>query len=549
MHEQILVTLEQWLCYINDQYTILPYVAKFGLPRNSTHLPSWEVVWAEAGQHTVVLESGKNGQYTIVGLNPVSIISGKGNVAWITTTQGDNEVRKGAPLDLIKAWMAPYRAPHVVGLPKFVGGCVGYASYDIVRSIEHLPQLAKDDLDLPDYMFMQMNEVWIIDHKESALYCAVMMKYNDAHLDPGGVLELSVRIGESGPNVKDRVQKGIESLPNTLETHFKAARQQSLQMKKQWNTWWEACTCVKARQAIEHRRRLLAEYRPELESSPKMKTTFPKDDFIRAVHRIQQYISQGDVFQVNLSVRQMRAMHSTPEQLYEWLRLLNPSPYMGLLRSPNFQLVSCSPELLVRLEQREVVTRPIAGTRRRGRTPEEDEYMAAELRTNEKERAEHIMLVDLERNDIGRIAEYGTVQVKELMMIEYYSHVMHLVSEVKGTLVADKDAFDVFRATFPGGTITGAPKVRTMEIIEELEPVYRGPYTGSLGWIDYNGNMEFNIIIRTMTMKDSFGYIQAGAGIVVDSNPQHEYKEIMNKAGVLWKAVHLSERDIMMLGG
>lgn len=518
-HRQALVTLEQWLCYIHEQYRVLPYVAKCKLSHAQTQLPSWEVVWADAGQHTVILESGKDGQYTIVGLHPSSVICGKGNVAHITTTDGVNQVKEGAPLDLIKAWMMPYRAPQVAGLPKFVGGCLGYASYDIARSIERLPQLAKDDLDLPDYVFMQMNELWIIDHKEPALYCTVMTTYDDAY--------------NNNPLSKK----------NTFAAHFEVAKQRAFQMKKQWDTWWLACTQVKAKQTAERRRQLLTEYELQLESLPDVQTTFPKDDFTHAVHRIQQYIRQGDVFQVNLSMRQMRSTPSSPEQLYEWLRLLNPSPYMGLLRLPDFQLISCSPELLVRLENGQVMTRPIAGTRRRGHTPEEDERMAEELRTNEKERAEHIMLVDLERNDVGRIAKYGTVRVEEQMTIEYYSHVMHLVSEVKGTLAAGKDAFDVFRAIFPGGTITGAPKVRTMEIIEELEPVRRGPYTGAFGWIDYNGNMEFNIIIRTIVMKDGVGHIQAGAGIVIDSNAECEYKESMSKAKVLWKAVQLSERD------
>jgi para-aminobenzoate synthetase component 1 len=215
---------------------------------------------------------------------------------------------------------------------------------------------------------------------------------------------------------------------------------------------------------------------------------------------------------------------------------------MGFLRCPDFQLVSASPELLVELGGDKLATRPIAGTRRRGRTTEEDLRLAEELRSNEKERAEHIMLVDLERNDLGRISAYGTVKVEELMVIERYSHVMHLVSQVEGRLADGKDAYDVIAAAFPGGTITGAPKIRTMEIIEELEPVRRGPYTGSLGWIDYNGDMEFNIIIRTMAIRDRVVHIQAGAGIVIDSDPEREYKESLNKAKALWKAIQYSER-------
>jgi para-aminobenzoate synthetase component 1 len=248
------------------------------------------------------------------------------------------------------------------------------------------------------------------------------------------------------------------------------------------------------------------------------------------------------VFQVNLSLRQSRPLTASPEELYEWLRAFNPSPYMGFLRCPDFQLVSASPELLVESGGGGLAARPIAGTRRRGLTAEEDARLAEELIGNEKERAEHIMLVDLMRNDLGRISEYGSVHVPELMTVEFYSHVMHLVSQVEGRLTEGKDAFDVIAATFPGGTITGAPKIRTMEIIEELEPVRRGPYTGSMGWIDYNGDMEFNIIIRTMAVKDGNVHIQAGAGIVIDSDPEREYYESLNKAKALWKAIQYSER-------
>ncbi|OMD04764.1 anthranilate synthase component I family protein, partial [Paenibacillus odorifer] len=234
-------------------------------------------------------------------------------------------------------------------------------------------------------------------------------------------------------------------------------------------------------------------------------------------------------------------LKSSPEDVYEWLRKLNPSPYMGLLRSPGFALSSASPELLVKLHGDKVSARPIAGTRRRGLTPAEDAAMEAELRGSEKEIAEHIMLVDLERNDIGRVAAYGSVSVPELMTVERYSHVMHLVSQVEGQIAPDKDAYAVIAALFPGGTITGAPKVRTMEIIEELEPVRRGPYTGSMGFIDYNGNMELNIIIRTLAVKDGVGYIQTGAGIVIDSDPYREYRECHNKAKAVVKAVLCSE--------
>lgn len=274
-----------------------------------------------------------------------------------------------------------------------------------------------------------------------------------------------------------------------------------------------------------------------------MKIDFSQDAFEQAVASIQEYIRQGDVFQVNLSLRRHLELHADPAEIYEWLRVLNPSPYMGYLSSPGFYLASGSPELLVKLNGDVVSARPIAGTRRRGTTAEDDAAMEAELKSNEKERAEHIMLVDLERNDIGRIAEYGSVHVPELMTVERYSHVMHLVSQVEGRLAKGNQAYDVMAATFPGGTITGAPKIRTMEIIEELEPVTRGPYTGSMGWIDYNGDMELNIIIRTLAVKDGVGYIQTGAGVVIDSDPYREYRECHNKAKALIAALLCSEEE------
>jgi para-aminobenzoate synthetase component 1 len=263
-----------------------------------------------------------------------------------------------------------------------------------------------------------------------------------------------------------------------------------------------------------------------------------------AVERVQEYIKSGDVFQVNLSVRQSKPLQTEPLHIYSKLRELNPSPYMGFLQAPEFQLISASPELLVKKKGRRISTRPIAGTRSRGQNDEEDEKLANELISNEKERAEHVMLVDLERNDIGRVCQFGTVEVDEFMVIEKYSHVMHIVSNVKGLLREDKHAFDVAKAVFPGGTITGAPKVRTMEIIEELEPVRRGIYTGSIGWIGFNGDMELNIVIRTMLAKDGLAYVQAGAGIVIDSKPKAEYKECLKKAKALWQAKELSESEL-----
>ncbi|ALS25720.1 anthranilate synthase [Paenibacillus sp. 32O-W] len=510
-------SLEQWKRWRNEgKYTTLPLLSKrswtFGEASPAAGW-TWTKAWQAASPYAIVLESGKDGRYTYLAIRPSAVIRGKGEAAEeIDLSTGKRTAYNGKPLDVVRRWMAAYTGPRLEAGPNWTGGCAGFWGYDVVRSIERLPVLAHDDLDLPDYLFMRVDELWIVDHREREVICAVHTHVNRA-------------VGDA-----------------ELEAFHRAALRKT---EKMWDLWRTIVSPDGAdRKLAERRGRYVAEQSPhiDIESLPGLSSPFSKERFMEAVRAIQRYIGQGDVFQVNLSLRQERPVDASPEELYEWLRLLNPSPYMGFLRCPDFQLVSASPELLVQLKDGTLSTRPIAGTRRRGRTPEEDERMAEELRTNEKERAEHIMLVDLERNDLGRISAYGTVQVKELMVIERYSHVMHLVSQVEGKLADGKDAFDVVAATFPGGTITGAPKIRTMEIIEELEPVRRGPYTGSLGWIDYSGDLEFNIIIRTMTVRNGVVYIQAGAGIVIDSDPEREYRESLNKAKALWKAIDLCER-------
>lgn len=268
-----------------------------------------------------------------------------------------------------------------------------------------------------------------------------------------------------------------------------------------------------------------------------------KSEFEDMVVKCKEYIKAGDIFQANLSIRLGREIKTHPLNLYRIVREVNPSPYMAYLEFGDWQVVSSSPELLVRInEEGYAETRPIAGTRRRGANREEDLALAHELISNEKERAEHIMLVDLERNDLGRVCQYGTVEVNELMVIEEYSHVMHIVSNVRGRLAPGKDGFDLLRAAFPGGTITGAPKIRSMEIIEELEPTRRGIYTGSIGYFGYAGEMEMNIVIRTLVVKDGKkAYVQAGAGIVADSIPEKEYFESLKKAEALLKTLELAE--------
>jgi anthranilate/para-aminobenzoate synthase component I len=266
-----------------------------------------------------------------------------------------------------------------------------------------------------------------------------------------------------------------------------------------------------------------------------------KQDYMDIVRRAKEYIAAGDIFQANLSQRvSAHIENKDPWNLYKILRSINPSPFAAFLDFGDYQIVSSSPERLLRVKDGVVDTRPIAGTRPRGRDATEDEFMRTELLLNEKERAEHVMLIDLERNDLGRVSEYGMVKVDEFMTTEEYSHVIHIVSNVRGNLASAKDCFDAIRAAFPGGTITGVPKVRCMEIIDELEPVRRGPYTGSIGYIGFSGNMDFNIVIRTFVIKSGIAYVQAGAGIVADSDPGREYDETMKKAEALIRTLKLA---------
>ncbi|MGG1939666.1 anthranilate synthase component I family protein [Paenibacillus polymyxa] len=523
------VTEAQWQTWQKEGWSMLPYIAKYPLPGGG--LPSsWRRAWEDSAPYAFLLESAKGGRYTYLALDPVAILEGKGEQAvWTDLQSGEHGAIHGQPLTVMNDWIAPYRAPRVPGMPFFSGGFAGYLGYDVARSLERLPTQAADDTDIPDYVWMRVDELWIYDHETSCLYCAAHMP------NP-------VRFGEFSSQTDLANEVMLNETALILGKHYAEAVQRTERMLTQWKNIIHA---GETDPAYPLRCARLSEKGLEAvhQESEGWKTAFSQQDFEHAVKRVQEYIAQGDVFQVNLSIRQQRTLAALPENIYEWLRLLNPSPYMGMLRMPDLRIVSGSPELLVKLEDGRVSARPIAGTRRRGLTPDEDVAMAAELLSSEKERAEHIMLVDLERNDIGRIAEYGSVHVPELLTVEYYSHVMHLVSQVEGKLATGRTAIDVIAATFPGGTITGAPKVRTMEIIEELEPVRRGPYTGSLGWIDYNGNMELNIIIRTLAVQGNTAYLQTGAGIVIDSDPYREYRECRNKARAVMKAVQCGEEE------
>ncbi|MUG68807.1 anthranilate synthase component I family protein [Paenibacillus campinasensis] len=528
------VELADWLAWAEEGWTVLPYLVK--VSGEGGRLPaSWRQAWKAGSPYAFVLESGKGGRYTYLGLHPVSVLTGKGGSGeMLELATGQRTTAEGQPLELLERWMRPFASPKVPGWPDFRGGCVGFLGYDVARSLEQLPQLASDEPGFPDYMWMRMEELWIYDHIEHALYCSVHAPVS--WLDEGKEVRKT-------PERERRELTASQKL--RLEALLRDTKERARRMHAQWRDMFGADQENAAAEQLRNERlekagELLG---PKVEGWDRLESDFPQEDFEQAVLAIQEYIRQGDVFQVNLSVRRHLKLHAHPQDIYEWMRVLNPSPYMGYLTSPGFTLASGSPELLVKVRDDVVSARPIAGTRRRGANPEEDAAMEAELTGSEKERAEHIMLVDLERNDIGRIAAYGSVHVPELMTVERYSHVMHLVSQVEGKLSHGNNAYDVIAATFPGGTITGAPKIRTMEIIEELEPVTRGPYTGSMGWIDYNGDMELNIIIRTLVVQDGVGYIQTGAGIVIDSDPYREYRECRNKAKALVAALICSEEE------
>lgn len=469
----------------------------------ASHVDPWQILKAlqPSLQDAVLLESGRAGRYTFLGYQPIATLrSGQGETVVVYADGRIESLLAENPLDALRSLLARYKSPVIPEMPDFSGGAVGYMSYDMNRFFEPtLPQIAIDDLQLPDLYVMMMQDLLVFDHETREIICLT-------HLPADALSE-------------EAYQQGVERIEK------RSALVTSLAMETD-HTDWEAL-----------RKRPLSHETP-------VEVSFAQDQFEAAVRRVQEYISQGDVFQVNLSVRQSKPLQVSPPEVYEVLRKLNPSPYMGYVSFPEFQLVSASPELLVKVKGGEVHTRPIAGTRPRGQTDAQDEALARELIDNEKERAEHVMLVDLERNDLGRVCRFGSVEVSEFMVVEKYSHVMHIVSHVKGELADDKDAFDAVAAAFPGGTITGAPKVRTMEIIEELEPVKRGVYTGSIGWFGFNGDVEVNIAIRTMVVKDGVAHVQAGAGIVIDSTPEAEYRESLKKAEALWKALELCEQSM-----
>ena len=451
-----------------------------------------------------LLESVSGGEhvarYSFIGVRPRGVTTTWDNEVYVTSAGHGYTVplKDGLdPLGVLKQEMAQYKPVRLADLPRFVGGAVGFLSYDGVRRFERLPDNNPDELKLPEAAFMIAHTVVVFDHARQRLQVVA-----NADLTRGYIRAAYRR---ATARIDEVVARLNAPLPD-----------------------------VTPRQQVEHN---------GLESN------VTPVEFKEMVRQAKEYIAAGDIFQVVLSQRLSRRTSAHPFSIYRALRMHNPSPYMVFMRFPGginslpLHIISASPEMHVRLEEGQAELRPIAGTRWRGVTVDEDEALAQELLEDIKERAEHVMLVDLGRNDLGRVCEYGTVHPTELMVIERYSHVMHIVSEIRGKLMPQYDAFDLLRATFPAGTLTGAPKVRSMEIIDELENTRRGIYGGIIGYVGYDGNMDTCIAIRTVVMKGDQVHIQAGGGIVADSVPQREYEESWNKARALAEAVEYAEKS------
>ncbi len=457
---------------------------------------------ASPSQPSFLLDSGKGAggeaRYSFLGSTPSALLTGRHGQSSYRIKE-EREVTLHNPFTSLGGLMAGAHIKKTDGLPPFIGGAVGYMSYDLVRQFESLPSLATDDLALPDLQFAWFDVVAAVDHQSHCLHLIFC---------PSGERFL-------GEPREKLYREGLDRL---------AAFEAQLM-----GTPDQPSAAPKIRQASFH---------PEQ----------TRTAYMDRVRRCQDYIAAGDIYQANLSHRFTVEMDGisdssrdrliAAQDLYGRLRRINPSPFSGLLHFDDVTLVSCSPERLVRLHGRRADTRPIAGTRPRGRDEADDRRLVRDLLSNEKERAEHLMLIDLERNDLGRVCQFGTVRVDEFMTIEQYSHVSHIVSNISGTLRTDATPFDLFKAMFPGGTITGVPKIRCMEIIEELEPVRRGPYTGSFGYLSWNGNLDLNIAIRTLVLDRQRGYLQVGAGIVADSDPSKEYEETLHKAQAFFSSLH-----------
>ena len=475
------------------------------LARDHTVVPVWREVLADlttpvaaflriaADKPGFLLESVEHGErwgrWSFVGRRPAVTFVGRG---------GNIEVdARIDPSNCLEDVLAYYKAPELDGLPPLHSGVIGYFGYDVVREVEQLPDAPPDHLGVPDAIFSVISELAAYDHfKQRVVLIA------NAWCTPGmSDTDLDRQYDEAVARLDTLADAGARSLDEPM-----------------------------------------VDPPDPSDALPEVRSTMGDGAYQRAVEVAKEHILAGDIFQVVLAQRFEFELDADPFDVYRVLRQVNPSPYMYFLRHPDVTIVGSSPEPMVQLLGDRVISRPIAGTRKRGLTEEHDRRLAAELLEHPKERAEHIMLVDLARNDVGRVVQFGTVEVEELMTLERYSHVMHLTSQVTGTIVPGKGPVDVLRATLPAGTVSGAPKVRAMEIIDALEPTRRGPYAGTIGYIDFSGNLDTAIAIRTMVVVDGRASVQAGAGIVADSDPADEDLECRNKAAALLAAVPAARR-------
>jgi len=453
------------------------------------------------GKTSFLFESVEGGEkwarYSFIGTGARAVFRARGREAeWIEGGRTQRFTAAGDPLERLREELAALRAVTLPGvtLPPFLGGAVGLVGYDWVRFVERLPDANPDEVDLPDLWFHLPETVVAFDNVR---HSALLIRH--------------VRVAP-GDDLGARYREAVAALDAT------ASR-------------------LRAPLAQEPARE-------PLRAPMDVRRSTTREAFHEMVKRAKEYIEAGDIFQVVLSQQFRIPLQVDPFTIYRHLRLINPSPYLFFLRCEGAVLIGSSPEILCRLENGRIDVRPIAGTRRRGRTPEEDRALESELRADPKERAEHLMLVDLGRNDVGRVAEIGSVAVSDYASVERYSHVMHLVSNVEGRLRPGLDWLDLLRATFPAGTLSGAPKVRAMEIIDELENLRRGPYGGCVGYIDYSGNMDTAIVIRTMVVKNGEIFLRTGAGIVADSDPDSEYEECVSKSRALIEAIDLAREGI-----
>lgn len=433
-------------------------------------------------EYSFFLDSGmdyeKLGKYSFIGFDPFIVFRSKDENIEITQN-GERESIKGNPFVRLKELLAMYHVDYKCELP-FIGGAVGYFGYDLCHHIEKLARTAVDDVDIPDLFLGFYDGVIIIDHRSDKVFVASL----GIKGEPRSVVDAITQKVRDGENKRIQIDLDYE------------------------------------------------------ENKTEFKSNFTKAEYINALERLKNYIKEGDIYQANLTQRFKCDITTSPYELYGKLRTINPAPFASFIDFGEGHIVSSSPERFIKITDRVIETRPIKGTRPRGKTPEEDRRNREELLSSEKDKAELLMIVDLERNDLGRVSKTGTVKVTELFHLEEYSTVYHLVSTVVGEMKEDYDIIDTITATFPGGSITGAPKIRSMEIIDELEPTQRNIYTGSIGYIGFNGDTDLNIVIRTIVCKDNKAYFQVGGGIVWDSDPEMEYEETFHKARALMNALN-----------